>query len=123
MTQERGEIPRSEWQHFFDQQTKVHEGAEVSIEVLSLDFGDQHEVERLPLASLTYDPKDDVVIVAVGGRDGRYPVVLRHFIDHPQQILGDPSVPGTVYALEVVGADDTRTITTLFPGSDREESP
>ncbi len=46
---------------------KEREGQDVTIEVLSRDFGDELEARRLPLAYLAYDAKDDV-----GGHAARY---------------------------------------------------
>ena len=66
----------------------------------------------LPLSFLEFDPKDDVVIVAVGGRDGRYPVVLRHIVEHPQRIVAD-SVGKDRVALDIVDGDGDHTIVTI----------
>lgn len=114
------ERPREVWRDFLEQVTKAHEGDNTTIEVLSLEFGDEYEAEKLPLGYIEYDNKDDVVIVAVGGRDGRYPVVLRHMIWHPQRLLADPPEPDTVRALEIIDKDDTRTIVSLSPATDRD---
>jgi hypothetical protein len=107
------ERPREDWRDFLEQVTKVHKGDDVTIEVFSLEFGDEYEAERLPLSYIEYDNKDDVVIVAVGGRDGRYPVVLRHMVWHPQKLLADPPDPDAVRAIEIVDSDDIRTIVSL----------
>ena len=56
--------------------------------------------------------KDDVVIVAVGGRDGRYPVVLRHIVEHPQRIAADTYGEGRL-ALDIVDGDGDHTIVTI----------
>src|SRR4051794_6616011 len=37
-------------------------------------------------AYVAYDPKDDVVVIAVGGNTPKYPVVLRHLIWHPTEV-------------------------------------
>ena len=52
------ELPRSDWQRYLEALTDAHEGAEVTIEVLDQELGDQPEVERLPLAYVGYDPED-----------------------------------------------------------------
>ncbi|GAA0837075.1 DUF5335 family protein [Streptosporangium amethystogenes subsp. fukuiense] len=113
MNQQRLELVREEWREFFDTMTRDHEGAEVTIEVMNQNFGDLLEVEKLPLAYLEYDPKDDQFSVGAGGRDGRYPVVLRHAIDHPQRILADTLQQGTVRAFDVFDAEGGQTIVTL----------
>ncbi|HZQ29095.1 MAG TPA: DUF5335 family protein [Acidimicrobiales bacterium] len=107
------ELARDDWRPFFETLTKEFQGHDATIEILSRDYGDQVEAEHLPFASITYDDKDDVVIVAVGGKDGRYPVELRHMIEHPQRILADSLTPEVPWAIEIVGTDDTRTIVTI----------
>jgi hypothetical protein len=37
----------------------------------------------MPFMYVTYDEKDDVVIVGVGGRSAAWPVLLRHMVWHP----------------------------------------
>ncbi|WP_037971637.1 DUF5335 family protein [Streptosporangium amethystogenes] len=117
MNQQRLELVREEWREFFDTMTRNYEGAEVTIEVMSKDFGDLLGAERLPLAYLEYDPKDDQFSAGVGGRDGRYPVVLRHVIDHPQRILTDTLQQGTMRAFDVFDAEGGQTIVTLYLNS------
>jgi hypothetical protein len=107
------EIPRLEWQRFLDDLTEEHAGDEVTIEVLDEQLGNQEEVQRLPLAYVEYDPKDDAVIVGVGGRDGRFPIVLRDIIEQPQRILADAIGNDARLALEIAAADGSQTIVTL----------
>jgi hypothetical protein len=112
MSDGAAKLEASEWQSRLDELTEQHEGAPVTIEVLDQEFGDEEEVEKLPLAYLAFDPKDDVVIVAVGGRDGQYPVVLRHIVGHPQGILAD-SLGDDRVALDIVDGDGNHTIVTI----------
>ncbi|WP_326819656.1 DUF5335 family protein [Streptosporangium sp. NBC_01756] len=123
MNQQRPELTREEWREFFDNMTRNYEGAMVTVEVMSKDFGDQVETEKLPLAYLEYDPKDDQFSVGVGGRDGRYPVVLRHAIDRPQRILTDTLQQGTVRAFDIFDAEGSQTIVVVYPISASEEAP
>ena len=111
MSDQPPELPRSEWQARLEELTKQHEGHDVAIELLDQVFGDEAEVEKLPLAYLEFDPKDDAVIVAVGGRDGRYPVVLRHIIEHPQRIVVDSYEDRL--ALDIVDDEGDHTIVSI----------
>lgn len=77
---------RAQWVRALDQLTRDHEGDPVVIEVLDQTYGDNEQAERVPFAYANYDPRDDVVVIAVGGRSGRYPVALRHMIWHPVEI-------------------------------------
>lgn len=109
------ELAEGDWHPGLDRITRDHEGDVVTIELLSADFGDQLEAQRLPLAYLEYDPKDDMVIVAVGGRDGRYPVVLRHFVSHPSRILVRTDPTSGIQVVNVTDDDGSQTLITLQP--------
>jgi hypothetical protein len=74
-------IDKREWQTFFDMLSKGLVGARAEIEVASLSLGDQIEAEWLPLLGITYDPKDDVLEIALQGVD--------HLINKPQEVWAD----------------------------------
>jgi hypothetical protein len=62
---------------------------------------------------INYDPKDDVVIVAVGGRSPQYPVVLRHMVWHPTEVdTGTDDLPQST--VRVVEADGTTTLVIFY---------
>ena len=103
---------RSQWTALADRLSADHEGHDVTIEVLDPEGGDNPLVERLPFAGITYDHKDDVVVVSVGGRSPRYPVVLRHLIQHPQEILFDLIHQGA--ALKITDSSGTTTLISLL---------
>jgi hypothetical protein len=108
------ELPRSGWHDALETISGQHANEDVTIEVLDLDFGDQNEVERLPFAYLEYDPHDDEVNVGVGGAGGRYPVVLRHGVEHPATIAVATS-PENHTTIEVVNGEGTVTLVTFHP--------
>jgi hypothetical protein len=107
-------MPPEKWRQFFDTLSTELDGHDVTIEVLTEDYGDQYEVEKLPLAYFSYDDRDkeDVFIVAVGGQDRRYPE-LRHMIAHPKKILTDNAPPENPWVIEVESADGDRTLITV----------
>jgi Family of unknown function (DUF5335) len=109
-------LAASEWKSRLEELTDQHEGAPVTIEVLDQELGDEEEIEKIPLAYLAFDPKDDVVIVAVGGRGGRFPAVLHHLLEHPREIAVDSYGDGLV-AVDVVDGDGGHTIVTVHPAS------
>src|SRR6266481_6563974 len=74
-------LERSEWRPFLDIVSKLLETKEAEIEVASLELGDQIEAEWLPLLGIAYDPKDDVLEIALDGVD--------HLIPGPQEIYVD----------------------------------
>ncbi len=79
-------------------------GNRAEIEVASLELGDQTEANWAHLLGITYDPKDDVLEIALEGRD--------HFIARPQQIHVDDQAPGLV-AFEVFDQVGVRHIVQL----------
>jgi hypothetical protein len=101
---------RKEWVAQLEQLTKDHQGQYVTIEILHPAYGDLPEAERLPFAYAAYDPRDDVLIIAVGGNTPKYPVVLRHLISHPAEVDVDVDAG----ALKVVEKDGTTTITSFY---------
>src|SRR4051794_31094635 len=102
---------RNEWSALTDRLSTDHAGHDVTIEVLDADGGDNSMVERLPFNGITYDHRDDVVVISVGGRSPRYPVVLRHMISGPQEILFDLIPQGA--ALKITDSSGTTTLATL----------
>ena len=102
----------AEWRKFFERLSHDLGGDEVTIEVLTEDYGDQYEAEKLPFDFLDYDDKDDVFIVVVGGRDRRYPA-LRHIIKQPKRIVVDTVSPNEPWAIDVEAVDGSRTIITF----------
>jgi len=105
---------RGEWARLLDDLTKEHEGDYVTIELLDPTYGDQYEAERLPFAYITYDYRDDAVIVAVGGTTPRFPVVLRHIVSHPADV-NVATGQGVDAAARVVDTNGTTTLVTFFP--------
>lgn len=97
-------LEKSIWRSYFDTVSKALAGKRVEIEVASLKLGDQIEAEWLPLIGITYDPKDDLIEVALEGVD--------HLIYKPREVW----IEGKgldLSAIDVVDADGVRQIVTL----------
>jgi hypothetical protein len=109
------ETPKEEWHTLLDELTRVRMGDDVTIELLDAEFGDEFEAERMPLAYIEYDEHADEASVGVGGRDGRYPVALRHSIAHPASILTDSKPPRLPLVVQIVGGDGSETLVTVLP--------
>ena len=103
---------RTEWTGLTDRLRAEYAGYDVTIEVLSPEIGDNPMVERLPFDNVTYDHKDDVLVVTVGGKDQRYPVVLRHLIYHPRELVVDHNPQGAT--LKVTDESRTTTLVSLL---------
>ena len=112
MTSNGEEIPRETWQTTLEALTVQREGDSATIEVADLELGDQLEAEQIPFSYVEYDPHDDAVSIGVGGLDGRYPVMLRHVVDHPQNIFIHTSEAGSA-TIDIRSPDGTTTLVTL----------
>jgi len=111
------ELERADWPAYLDSIASSTEGMLVTVELMSEQLGDQTDVERLPVQAISYDPRDDVLEVAVGGRGTRYPVVLRHFVSSPTAISVEETPEGGPSAILVTDAGGVRTLIRLFePG-------
>jgi hypothetical protein len=101
-------LPRAEWNDYFDAFSKQKDDAGridyAEIRVFSANDGAQPETRWLPLQGLTYDPKDDLLDIAVTNLD--------HLVAHPQTIYVDEA-HGRLDRFEVVRKDGTREIIEL----------
>ena len=101
------------WLEYFESLGPALDGLLATIEIIDERIGDQVEAERLPLQTIGYDPNDNVLEIALGGRGLRYPVLLRHFISRPQSISIEESgrAPSSIL---VTDADGQRTLIRLL---------
>lgn len=97
-------LDKPHWQAYFDHLSKILDGKRIEIEVNALSIGSQIEAEWTPLLGITYDPKDDIVDVALEGLD--------HLIHHPQDIFVDQTGLDLT-SMEVVDSDNFRHIIQL----------
>ena len=96
------QIDRAQWAPFLDGITNSLIGKRAEIEVVSLNLGDQIEAEWSPLIGITYDPKDDLIEIALDEVD--------HMIRSPRELFIDYAVGDVVAAIEIVDADGNRQI-------------
>jgi hypothetical protein len=97
-------LDKKEWRPFFDGVSKVLQGERAEIEVLSLKLGDQVAAHWLPFFGITYDPKDDIVEIALEGID--------HLIEKPREVYVDDGGRGVI-SLEIVDAGGAHQIVKL----------
>jgi hypothetical protein len=97
-------LEKTEWHGFFDRITKGLVGKRAEIEMDSLDLGSQIEAEWLPLLGIAYDPKDDVLEIALDGVD--------HLIPRPEEVYVDIGPTGLAN-LRVVDRDGVSQIIQL----------
>jgi hypothetical protein len=95
------ELEKRDWHPFLDRVSKGLSGKQAEIEVASAKLGDQIEAEWVPLIGLVYDPKSDIVEVALEGLD--------HMIRKPQKLFVEEEA-GRLLSLEVIDAEGTQHI-------------
>lgn len=98
-------LDKAEWHPLLARISKTLVGKRAEIEVASLRLGDQIEAEWVPLLGIAYDPKDDLIEIALEGVD--------HLINHPQEVWVDIGPAGVLVSLEVIDGDGTREIVML----------
>jgi hypothetical protein len=80
-------LDKSIWKPYLDHVSKtIAAGKQVLIEVASLALGDQIEAEWAPLLGIVYDPKNDLVELALDDLD--------HLIHGPREIYADTGPVG-----------------------------
>ena len=98
------QIPKAEWQAYFDSMSESMAGTRAELEVASLGLGDQLEAEWVEVEGITYDPADDHIEFVLQDLD--------HLIDEPREIWVDET-PSSLLGLEVVDAAGLRHILLL----------
>jgi hypothetical protein len=105
------EIPRDAWRTYFDELSRTAGTVEATVEVAGRDLGAQIAAERLVLTGLSYDHKDDVVVVGVDAPGGT-PEEYEHMVEHPQKVLVATG-PETGMAIDIEDAENHQTIIRL----------
>jgi hypothetical protein len=86
MTVVTQEIRREAWRGYFDELSKTLGTTEATIEVAGRDLGAQIAAERLVLTGMTYDDRDDVLVIGLDAPGGD-PEEYEHLVERPQRIL------------------------------------
>src|SRR4051812_32023299 len=109
------ELPRETWRPYFDELSNVLGTVEATVEVVGPEVGAQIEADRLVLTGITYDDRDDVLVVGLDAPGGP-PEDLERVIDRPQKILvatGDP--PPVEMTIDIHDAEGHQTIVRIEP--------
>ena len=104
------EIPREQWDSFFDSFTRQHEGWLATLEIFADAHGAHREAEELPFEGISLDADDgelDSVIISFGGAPEKH---VTHTIHQPQQLWLQRTSEGANSALEIKAADNSNTL-------------
>ena len=104
------EIPRRIWSAYFDGLSRMYQGWRVSVEVLSLDLGDQPIVENGRLWGLSFERKgsaaNSILIETGDPNEG----VEEHWAFEPVSVREANTQPGSEADVQVECADGSVTI-------------
>ncbi len=95
-------LDKSIWKPYLDHVSKtIATGKQVLIEVASLALGDQIEAEWVPVLGIVYDPKNDLVELALEDLD--------HLIHGPSKIYAETGPVG-LQSLDIIDHNDVHHI-------------
>lgn len=109
-------VPRAEWHRFFDEFTRRHREASVSVTVVGEKLGAQHEARRLPLNGIVADRFGKEISIALGGPEGSN---IDHPVDRPMRVWVELDGDGNEIAVEIESDGGIQTILELAPAPPR----
>ncbi len=105
------ELPRDRWRIYFDDLSRGLATMKATVEIDGPGLGAQVQAEGLVLSGISYDDRDDVLVVGLS--PGGAAESLEHLVSRPQRIRvasSDASLPSTI---EVEDAEGERTLVRL----------
>jgi len=108
-------LDKGSWLPFFNDVSKSHPTAEVEVEVMGEDVGDQYSVEWVSWRGATYDDKSDVLEV--------FTDTLAHRIPSPREIYVDDSAAALASVQVLDGDGNTQIIRLREPAPPAELPP
>jgi hypothetical protein len=107
------EIPKGEWRTYFDAFSRDLGELRATVEIAGMELGDQIEAEHPRLTGITYDDKDDILVIGLDAPGG-VPEDLEHVVYGPQKIyIAEGQDEMTVFDVE--DADRNQTLIRLEP--------
>jgi len=98
-------LPKSEWKTYFDHLSKHLIGERAEVKIAGLASGDHIEARWVPLIGITYEPKGDVLEIALER--------LGHLIHQPRDIVVTDSPEG-LESMEIVDSEGCKQIVKLM---------
>jgi hypothetical protein len=97
-------LSKAAWPRFLERLSRELVGKRAEIEIASLEIGDQIEADWLPLFGIAYDPKNDLIEIALEGVD--------HLIRNPVRLAVECDWP-IVSSIEIVDREGAQQIIRL----------
>ena len=104
------EIPRQEWNSFFDSFSRQHEGWLATLEVIGSDVGAQEEAHELPLEGVSIASeanKSASIVINMGKTPEDH---ISHTITKPEHVWLEKTDDGADATLEIESADEAKTL-------------
>jgi hypothetical protein len=104
------EIPRAEWNNFFDSFSRQHEGWLATLEIFAPDIGAQEEAHELPLEGISIASEDgsaETIAINLGKSPDNH---ITHLISAPEHVWLEQTSGGANAALEIESENQTKTL-------------
>jgi Family of unknown function (DUF5335) len=107
------ELARDSWRAYFDDLSRELGTVQATVEIDGNDLGAQVQAEGLVLTGISYDDRDDVIVIGLS--PGGPEEVLEHMVSRPQRILVDAAEGVIPRTLDLEDAEGHRTRVRLRP--------
>ncbi len=104
------EIPRKEWNNFFNTFSRQHEGWLATLEIFGPELGAQEEAHQLPLEGVTVASETDEaqsIAISLGKTPEDH---VSHTIVKPIHVWLEQTNEGANAALEIESEDESKTL-------------
>jgi hypothetical protein len=105
------ELARDDWSAYFDDLSRELTTTRATVEIEGPDLGAQVQAEDLLLSGISYDDRDDVLVVGLS--PGGPAESLEHLVSSPQRIAVESSAGILPSSIEVEDAEGERTLVRL----------
>jgi hypothetical protein len=112
MADEMQELPSDTWRTYFDRLSRDLGAVEATIEIDGSDLGAQIEAERLMLTGISYDDRDNVLVISVA-EPGSPREGVERMVQQPRRITVDSTDAILPNAIEAEDAEGQRTLVQL----------
>jgi hypothetical protein len=107
------ELPRAAWRPYFDDLSKALGATRATVEVDGKDLGAQTVADEMTLVGVTYDDRDDVVVIGLDAPGGHVEE-FEHMVEHPQRIfVATGEEAGGEMAIDIQADEEHQTIIRL----------
>jgi Family of unknown function (DUF5335) len=110
---ETNELKRDDWRTYFDELSRTLATTRATVEIDALDLGAQMQAEGLVLRGISYDDRDDILVVGLS--PGGPAESIEHFVSNPQRIMVETTEGILPSTIEVEDGEGRQTLVRLEP--------